>query len=35
MVPATVNGKFVIRFCVVAQHATEADMGKIRHRQPD
>lgn len=28
MVPANVNEKYVIRFCVVAQHATEADIGK-------
>lgn len=27
MVPAMVHDKFVIRFCVVAQHATEKDMG--------
>ena len=27
MVPAMVHDKFVIRFCVVAQHATEADIG--------
>jgi len=28
MVPAMVHDKFVIRFCVVAQHASEADMGE-------
>ncbi len=28
MVPAMVHDKFVIRFCVVTQNATEADMGK-------
>lgn len=27
MVPAMVHDKFVIRFCVVAQHATESDIG--------
>ena len=27
MVPANVNDKYVIRFCVVAQNATEADIG--------
>jgi hypothetical protein len=26
MVPANVNDKYVIRFCVVAQNATEADI---------
>ena len=28
MVPASVNEQFVIRFCVVAQHATDDDIGK-------
>lgn len=28
MVPAMVHEKFVIRFCVVSQHAIESDMGK-------
>jgi tyrosine decarboxylase len=28
MVPASVNDKYVIRFCVTAQHATEQDIGK-------
>lgn len=30
MVPATIHGKFVIRFCVVAQHSTESDMGELQ-----
>ena len=29
MVPASVNEQFVIRFCVVAQNATDDDIGKI------
>lgn len=28
MVPANVNDKYVVRFCAVAQNATEADIGK-------
>lgn len=28
MVPASVNDKYVIRFCAVAQNATEEDIGK-------
>lgn len=28
MVPANVNDKYVIRFCAVAQNATEEDVGK-------
>lgn len=28
MVPASVNDKFVIRFCVCAQNATDDDIGK-------
>ena len=28
MVPASVNEQFVIRFCVVAQNATDDDIGK-------
>lgn len=27
MVPSTINGRFVIRFCVVAQHASRQDIG--------
>lgn len=27
MVPASVNEKYVIRFCAVAQNATEEDIG--------
>lgn len=27
MVPASVNDKYVIRFCAVAQNATEEDIG--------
>lgn len=27
MVPANVNDKYVIRFCVTAQNASEADIG--------
>lgn len=27
MVPASVNDKYVIRFCAVAQHASEEDIG--------
>lgn len=26
MVPASLNGRFVIRFCVCAEHATEKDI---------
>lgn len=29
MVPASVNDKYVIRFCAVAQNATEDDIGKF------
>lgn len=29
MVPANVNEKYVIRFCVVAPNATESDIGKL------
>lgn len=29
MVPALVHEKYVIRFCVVAEHATEDDIGNI------
>lgn len=28
MVPASVNEKYVIRFCAVAQNANEEDIGK-------
>lgn len=28
MVPASVNDKYVIRFCAVAQNATEEDIGE-------
>ena len=28
MVPASVNDKYVIRFCVCAQNATDDDIGK-------
>lgn len=28
MVPASVNDKYVIRFCVVAQNASDDDIGK-------
>lgn len=28
MVPASVNDQYVIRFCAVAQNATEDDIGK-------
>ena len=28
MVPASVNDKYVIRFCVCAQNATEEDIGE-------
>lgn len=31
MVPALVHDKYVIRFCVVSEHATEEDIGKIRY----
>lgn len=27
MIPSMVRGRYVIRFCVVAEHATEADIG--------
>lgn len=30
MVPALVHDKYVIRFCVVAEHATEDDIGKTK-----
>jgi len=30
MVPASVNDKYVIRFCVTAQHATEQDIGQTQ-----
>lgn len=30
MVPALVHDKYVIRFCVVAEHATEDDIGNIK-----
>lgn len=29
MVPASVNEKYVIRFCAVAQSANEEDIGKL------
>ena len=29
MVPANVNEKFVIRFCVCAQNATDEDIGEF------
>ena len=29
MVPASLNNKFVIRFCVCAQHATDDDIGLL------
>lgn len=29
MVPASVNEKYVIRFCAVAQNATNEDIGKF------
>lgn len=29
MVPASVNDKYVIRFCAVAQNLTEEDIGKL------
>lgn len=28
MVPACVNDRYIIRFCVVAQNATKDDIGK-------
>lgn len=28
MVPASANEKYIIRFCAVAQNATETDIGK-------
>jgi hypothetical protein len=28
MIPALVKGRYIIRFCVVAEHANEADIGK-------
>ena len=31
MVPASVNEQFVIRFCVVAQNATDDDIGKRKN----
>lgn len=30
MVPSLVHDKYVIRFCVVAEHATEEDIGNIK-----
>jgi len=30
MVPALVHDKYVIRFCVVSEHATEDDIGKMK-----
>lgn len=27
MIPSMVNGKYVIRFCVTYEHATEKDIG--------
>lgn len=32
MVPASVRDYFVIRFCVVHQHATREDIGKMLYR---
>lgn len=29
MIPARTHGKYIIRFCVVSQHATEEDIGKF------
>ncbi len=29
MVPASVNDQYVIRFCAVAQNATEDDIGEL------
>lgn len=35
MIPSLVNGKYVIRFCVTYEHATEKDIGKLeRSLQP-
>lgn len=34
MVPASVNEKYVIRFCAVAQNATESDIGKCSFKLP-
>lgn len=31
MVPASVNEKYVIRFCAVAQNANEEDIGNDNH----
>jgi len=28
MIPSLVKGRYIIRFCVVAENATEADIGK-------
>lgn len=28
MIPSMVNGKYVIRFCVTYEHATEKDIGE-------
>lgn len=28
MIPSLVKGRYIIRFCVVAEHANEADIGK-------
>ena len=33
MVPASVNDKYVIRFCVCAQNATDDDIGKYSGMQ--
>lgn len=30
MVPASLNDRYVIRFCVCAQNATDADIGKYK-----
>lgn len=30
MVPASVNEQYVIRFCAVAQNATDEDIGKLK-----
>lgn len=32
MVPASVNEKYVIRFCAVAQNANEEDIGKVKKK---
>jgi len=28
MIPSLVKGRYIIRFCVIAEHADEADIGK-------